>query len=140
LQKFEHQSGIQTHLTMSGHGLPLSPDLQIQVLHIVQEALSNVRKHAQASQVWLNVQQQPEWRFEVRDDGIGFEHNGTTIDQTHVGLRIMRERADRIDASLVVHSAPGAGCSVVLSLPALALVGAPSAPSQRDPEIALAES
>ena len=73
LHKFEHQSGLTTHLQMQGHGLPLAPDLQIQVLHIVQEALSNVRKHARASQVWLDVQQQPEWRFEVRDDGIGFD-------------------------------------------------------------------
>jgi len=139
LQKFEHQSGIQTHLTMHGHGLPLSPDLQIQVLHIVQEALSNVRKHAQASQVWLDVQQQPEWRFEVRDDGIGFEHDGTTLDQTHVGLRIMHERAERIGASLAVRSAPGAGCSVVLSLPAMASVAPPGVPALADPGIALAE-
>ena len=72
LRKFQHQSGIQARLSMQGQGLPLSPDLQIQVLHIVQEALSNVRKHASARQVWLDVQQQPHWRFEVRDDGIGY--------------------------------------------------------------------
>ena len=73
LRKFEHQSGLKASLQMQGQGLPLAPDLQIQVLHIVQEALSNVRKHARASQVWLDVQQQPQWRFEVRDDGVGFD-------------------------------------------------------------------
>lgn len=46
LRKFEHQSGVRTTLTLRDQGLPLPPDLQIQVLHIVQEALSNVRKHA----------------------------------------------------------------------------------------------
>lgn len=117
LQKFEHQSGIQTHLNIQGQGMPLSPDLQIQVLHIVQEALSNVRKHARASQVWLDVQQQPTWRFEVRDDGLGFEPGCHTLDETHVGLRIMSERAQRIDAALEVISTPQHGCSVILILP-----------------------
>ena len=83
---------------MQGQGLPLAPDLQIQVLHIVQEALSNVRKHARAAQVWLDVQQQPQWRFEVRDDGIGFDADDDGRDETHVGLRIMAERAERIGA------------------------------------------
>ncbi|MBK9442528.1 MAG: type IV pili methyl-accepting chemotaxis transducer N-terminal domain-containing protein [Comamonadaceae bacterium] len=117
LQKFEHQSGIPTHLNIQGQGMPLSPDLQIQVLHIVQEALSNVRKHARASQVWLDVQQQPTWRFEVRDDGLGFDPMHHPTDETHVGLRIMAERAQRIHAVLEVISTPAQGCSVILSLP-----------------------
>ncbi len=118
LRKFEHQSGMKASLTMQGQGMPLSPDLQIQVLHIVQEALSNVRKHARASQVWLDVQQQPAWRFEVRDDGVGFVPGGDPSDETHVGLRIMAERAQRIGAEVEVISTPGRGSSVILSLPA----------------------
>jgi two-component system nitrate/nitrite sensor histidine kinase NarX len=94
----------------------LSPDRQIQALHIIQEALSNVRKHARASQVWLDVQQQPTWRFEVRDDGIGFQPNNDQMDETHVGLRIMTERAHRIGAELEVLSVPGMGSSVILTL------------------------
>lgn len=118
LRKFEHQSGLPTHLQIQGHGLPLSPDLQIQVLHVIQEALSNVRKHARASQVWVDVQQQPEWRFEVRDNGIGFAGSDGNFDETHVGLRIMSERAERIGARLDVISTPGRGTSIVLTLPA----------------------
>ncbi len=117
LRKFEHQSAIKATLSMQGQGMPLSPDLQIQVLHIVQEALSNVRKHAHASQVWLDVQQQPAWRFEVRDDGIGFTPGTDQIDETHVGLRIMSERAQRIGAELDVISTPGHGSSIILTLP-----------------------
>jgi two-component system nitrate/nitrite sensor histidine kinase NarX len=116
LRKFEHQSGIKASLQMQGQGLPLSPDLQIQVLHIVQEALSNVRKHARASQVWLDVQQQPHWRFEVRDDGIGFDAEDPARGESHVGLRIMAERAERIGARLELLSTPGRGSSVVLEL------------------------
>ena len=116
LRKFEHQSGIKTSLTLQGQGMPLSPDLQIQVLHIVQEALSNVRKHSRASQVWLDVQQQPAWRFEVRDDGVGFMPDNDQLDETHVGLRIMSERAQRIGAILEVVSTPGHGSSIILML------------------------
>ena len=57
LQKFQHQTGLPTHLTVQGDGLPLPPDVQVQVLHVLQEALSNVRKHAGATQVDLEVRQ-----------------------------------------------------------------------------------
>jgi two-component system nitrate/nitrite sensor histidine kinase NarX len=127
LHKFELQSGLKAQLQMQGHGLPLAPDLQVQVLHIVQEALSNVRKHARASRVWLDVQQQPEWRFEVRDDGSGFDSEAG-VDDSHVGLRIMRERAARIGARVELFSTPGAGTSVLLTLPA-PLVAASAPPS-----------
>jgi len=117
LQKFEHQTGLATHLSVEGQGLPLDADVQVQVLHVVQEALSNVRKHAGAREVWVEVQQSPQWRVEVRDDGCGFAPDGTPPDETHVGLRIMRERAQRIGASVEVASVPGAGTCVVLTLP-----------------------
>ncbi len=117
LRKFEHQSGMKASLNLQGQGMPLSPDVQIQVLHIIQEALSNVRKHARASQVWLDVQQQPAWRFEVRDNGVGFMPDNNQLDETHVGLRIMTERAQRIAAQLDVISTPGHGSSIILTLP-----------------------
>lgn len=117
LQKFELQSGIKSTLSMQGQGMPLTPDVQIHVLHIIQEALSNVRKHAHASQAWLDVQQQPTWRFEVRDDGVGFNPDEGQHDQTHVGLRIMTERAQRIGAHIDILSTPSRGSSVVLTLP-----------------------
>jgi two-component system nitrate/nitrite sensor histidine kinase NarX len=117
LRKFEHQSGLKATLQMQGHGMPLLPDTQIQVLHIVQEALSNVRKHAHAGRVWLDVQQAPQWRLEVRDDGLGFAEGDGGPDETHVGMRIMAERAERLGAQLEVMSSPGRGTSVVLTLP-----------------------
>ena len=117
LRKFEQQSGLKASLRMHGQGMPLLADTQIQVLHIVQEALSNVRKHARASQVWLDVQQAPHWRLEVRDDGLGIADDNGGPDETHVGMRIMAERAERLGAQLDVMSSPGRGTSVVLTLP-----------------------
>lgn len=118
LTKFEHQTGLPAHLSIKGEGMALSPDVQVQVLHVVQEALSNVRKHAHACEVWVDVQQSPQWVVEVRDDGRGMD-DATPLDETHVGLRIMRERASSIGASLDVASVVGSGTCVTLTLPRL---------------------
>ncbi|WP_169169697.1 type IV pili methyl-accepting chemotaxis transducer N-terminal domain-containing protein [Acidovorax sp. SRB_24] len=126
LSKFEHQTGIATELAMDGHGLPLAPDVQIQVLHMLQEALSNVRKHAHASRVQLRAQRHPHWRFEVQDDGVGFDMVATAPESVHVGLGIMHERARGIGAHVHVRSAPGQGTTVCIELPASA-AGAPLA-------------
>lgn len=116
LNKFEHQSGLKSHLTINGHAVELPPDTQLQVLHVVQEALSNVRKHANASEVWVEVERGPLWRFTVRDNGSGFEARPMSDDDTHVGLHIMRERAERIGAQVQVRSVPTRGTEVRLEL------------------------
>ncbi|MFO1292008.1 MAG: type IV pili methyl-accepting chemotaxis transducer N-terminal domain-containing protein [Rubrivivax sp.] len=118
LSKFEHQSGLASHLEVRGEGLPLPADAQVQVLHVVQEALSNVRKHAGASAVWVTLERGPAFCVRVRDDGRGFAPDAAAPDETHVGLRIMRERAARIGAAVQVASQPGGGTEVTLALPA----------------------
>lgn len=120
LQKFEHQSGLQTRLIVLGDdehqaGLPLPPDEQIQVLHVVQEALSNVRKHAHARDVRVVLDPGPPWQVQVIDDGQGFAQ-APGPDEDHVGLRIMRERAHKIGAEVRVESTPGIGTRVCLTL------------------------
>ena len=118
LQKFELQSGIPVALEFSGHGQPLDPDVQVQVMHVLQEALSNVRKHAGATSVRVEVNSLPRWRFAIEDDGKGFDARGAAADAAaHVGLQIMRERAATIGAELTIESVPGRGTRVVLDLP-----------------------
>jgi len=126
LTKFEHQTGLEARLHIEGEGLPLAPDVQVQVLHVVQGALSNVRKHAGACHVWVDVQQSPSWIVEVRDDGRGMPSVPPADNATNVGLRIMRERADSIGARLDIASAAGAGTRVTLTLPASARTSGPS--------------
>ncbi len=116
LQKFEHQTGLPTRLEVHGEGLPLPADVQVQVLHVVQEALSNARKHAMAAHVALEVRKGAQWRFVVHDDGAGFDA-AQARGESHVGLKIMRERAARIGAQVDVVSACGAGTTVTLTLP-----------------------
>ncbi|MDM4767318.1 type IV pili methyl-accepting chemotaxis transducer N-terminal domain-containing protein [Pelomonas sp. SE-A7] len=124
LAKFERQSGLSTQLSMGEAGLPLPPDQQVQVLHIVQEALSNVRKHAEADHVRLRVESSPRWLFEVQDNGRGFALSEAEAATTHVGLQIMRERADRIGASLSIETPPEGGTRVSLLLPPQARLSA----------------
>jgi len=116
LRKFEQQTGLSGELQIEGHGVPLPADVQVQVLHVVQEALSNVRKHANATTVHLKVQQAPQWRFEVSDDGRGFDPDETP-DDSHVGLRIMKERASRIGAQVTVRSSANQGTHVAITVP-----------------------
>jgi two-component system, NarL family, nitrate/nitrite sensor histidine kinase NarX len=116
LQKFQHQTGLPTRLQLDGEGLPLPADVQVQVLHVVQEALSNVRKHADASHVSLDVHKGSQWRFVVRDNGSGFD-TAQQHGETHVGTKIMRERAERIGASVLIESRVGQGTTVTLTLP-----------------------
>lgn len=116
LQKFRHQTGLQAHLTVHGDGLPLPADVQVQVLHVLQEALSNVRKHAGATQVDLEVVKGERWRFSVRDNGVGFDA-GQGRGPSHVGMKIMHERASGIGAEVSVLSEAGQGTLTTLTLP-----------------------
>jgi two-component system nitrate/nitrite sensor histidine kinase NarX len=142
LRKFEHQSGLSATLSVHDEGLPLAPDAQIQALHIVQEALSNVRKHARATHVQVDVWKHPAWRIEVHDDGQGFDAGSARPDaEGHVGLRIMRERAERLGARLQLVSAPGRGTTIRLELqPAAAAPHPPLAAGQDGDAAALPPS
>jgi two-component system nitrate/nitrite sensor histidine kinase NarX len=117
ISRFESHTAIRTTFKESGSGIEPDPDVQVQILHVIQEALSNARKHAGASQVEVHLERGPVYRFIVRDDGCGFDPDRSDASGRHVGLAIMRERAHRIHAALQVRSVPGAGTEVVLSLP-----------------------
>jgi two-component system, NarL family, nitrate/nitrite sensor histidine kinase NarX len=116
LAKFSYQSGIQCHLQVSGFGYPLGPDVQLQVLHVLQEALSNVRKHAKAKQVHVSIDKQDKWVLRVQDDGIGFDPEHLGSGPEHIGLHIMHERAARIGASLQMQAIAGRGTTIILTL------------------------
>ncbi|MYM88803.1 HAMP domain-containing protein [Rugamonas sp. FT82W] len=118
VDKFRRQSGIAVDFEADSDGAPFPREHQLQLLFIVQEALSNVRKHASASQVWLRLKDEQDFTLSIRDNGHGFDPAAlASLGEAHVGLNIMRERAQRIDAQLHLKSAPGAGTEVLLRLP-----------------------
>jgi two-component system nitrate/nitrite sensor histidine kinase NarX len=100
----------------------LPADREVEIFHIVQEALANVCRHAQAKRVDLSLAAVP-GGFEIAlvDDGVGIgahANGGETDDGGHYGLAIMRERAQRLGGSLSVEPAPAAGTRVRLVIPA----------------------
>ena len=119
LATFERRTGVAARLETKGSGVPLAPDRQLQVLHVVQEALSNARKHAACSRVDVSLESGAEYRISVRDDGRGFDPAAISELDDHVGLRIMRERAGRAGGTVEVRSARGAGTEVVLRVPSV---------------------
>jgi len=120
LKRFETQTGIKTSYKVVGGGVPMSPVQQLQVLHILQEALSNVRKHSRASRVELEMLRDRDCVFRVRDNGRGFDLSALEEEaDSHVGLRIMKERARRIGGDIQIDSRPGRGTELTLNLPAV---------------------
>lgn len=116
--KFSRHTGVAVELKADLDGAPFPREQQLQLLFIVQEALSNIRKHALASRVEIALEDGEDFRLTIRDNGVGFDMQ-KLLDQgdSHVGVHIMRERAQRIDATFAVNSAPGAGTTVLLQLP-----------------------
>jgi signal transduction histidine kinase len=101
---------------------PTSPEAEIAIFRIVQEALSNIWRHSQATQVHVELKYIPYLlQLLVSDNGKGFsteEHLDLPhYSQSGLGLVGMRERAILIGANLYIASTPGEGCTIELSLP-----------------------
>lgn len=96
--------------------LSLSPLVELQMLRVIQEALTNVRKHAQATHVRLTLTVEGEEALLViQDDGIGFDPEDIRLG--HFGLRLMRERCESVGGRFCVKSAPGQGTRIEVRLP-----------------------
>ncbi|MGO4157299.1 type IV pili methyl-accepting chemotaxis transducer N-terminal domain-containing protein [Cupriavidus sp. YAF13] len=118
--RFRRQSSTELALVFNDAqgGPPLQPEQQLQVLFILQEALSNVRKHARAAYASVIVRNGRTFSMIVEDDGDGFDPaEPAADDQSHVGLHIMRERAARLSATLRIVAERGTGTRVELILP-----------------------
>jgi two-component system nitrate/nitrite sensor histidine kinase NarX len=100
---------------------PLAPLVAIQASHIIREALTNIRKHAKASNVRLALARVSDDVVEITicDDGRGFDVDlAPQSDKGGLGLRFMAERAERVGGSLRLESEPGQGTRVEVRLPA----------------------
>lgn len=107
---------VETHLDVVGDEQPLFAEVKMTLLRICQEALTNIRKHAQASQVKMALTYtQTAVAFYVEDDGIGF--NPQTPVSNSYGLTFIRERARLVGGSVVVSSEVGKGARIYISIP-----------------------
>jgi signal transduction histidine kinase len=123
LQHYRFQTGVETSLELDPRAAAAraAPGAEAQLLRIIQEALANVRKHAQAQQVAVRLevstgQGGPRLRATVADDGRGFEP-GAQPGEARFGLSTMLERAESVGGSVRVEAAPGCGTQVLVELP-----------------------
>jgi signal transduction histidine kinase len=124
LQEYVHKFSLQTgtRLTLISNGneqMVYSPEAEVQLLRIIQEALSNVRKHSDAPQAWIRFDRQADLSvITIEDEGRGFDPSAIGRDnQQHYGLQTMRERAESVGGSLQIASQPGHGTRVIVTLP-----------------------
>ncbi len=113
--------GVACYLEMQGDAARMASSVEIAVYRIVQEALNNVRKHAQATTVTLRVEFEDDYlRVEVIDDGKGFNVSRTletAIVQQHMGLLGVRQRVEWLGGALKLESNKDAGTCVTVRLP-----------------------
>jgi nitrate/nitrite-specific signal transduction histidine kinase len=129
IDEYLNEFGIQTRIEAQFENevegpLNLASLAEVQLVCILQEALTNVRKHARASSVSVRIVQKQNANqceyllMEVVDDGVGFvNQNGG---KRSFGLQTMHERALAVGGELAVHSVPGQGTSVMCRFPCLA--------------------
>ena len=118
--RFNQMHDIKTELVTGDKLIPsLPPPVELQVIRIVQEALSNIRKHAKATRATIRISgYEGGVRLTVEDDGKGFDVNVQERDDwSKFGLRNMKERAASISGDLSIESRPDRGTTVTLKVP-----------------------
>jgi signal transduction histidine kinase/ligand-binding sensor domain-containing protein len=108
--------GLEAKFSIFGAYRPMTPGTEQEFLRVAQEAIHNVKKHAGAKQLLVQLEYGPgEITLEVRDDGRGFSvDEKPEFPPGHYGMTGMRERAAAIGGTLEVSSEPGAGTTVRL--------------------------
>jgi signal transduction histidine kinase len=118
-ERHEQQTGIATQV--AGHSGEVPAGLAIAGFRVVQEALTNAVRHAQARHVWIELHRSDTaLELVVRDDGVGFDVPGRlaqAANEGHLGLLGMRERVALLAGTVAVDSTPGHGTRIHVSLP-----------------------
>jgi two-component system, NarL family, sensor histidine kinase UhpB len=116
LKDFSANTGIQVDFKQNGLEIELGRDTKIGAYRIIQESLTNIARHAKASQVTVAVDAKNKiLEIVVQDNGPGF--NPAAVPTNSSGLRGMRERARYLGGSFSLESAPGKGTKISVQLP-----------------------
>jgi signal transduction histidine kinase len=117
IRAFEERTGIECELSLPSGPLPLAPEVETAAYRIVQEAMTNVARHANATRLEIRMRTRGnEMLVEVRDDGRGITGEDLR-GRTGLGLVGMRERARQIGATVDVEGVDGKGTIVSLRIP-----------------------
>jgi signal transduction histidine kinase len=121
VERQRESDGMQVHLDVDALTMRLPSKVEAALFSIIQEAVGNAKKHAQAKNVWISAQtQENKLTLSVRDDGRGFDL--TDVEESYaqrgnLGLLNMKERAEIANATLAINSKLGKGTLVTLVLP-----------------------
>ena len=117
LSKAVSESGIDFQMTVSGEVVPLTAEAENHLLRISQEAASNAIHHAKPGKITLLLTFHPSAvELVIADDGCGFDPE-LPVRPGHFGVLGIRERANKLEASLTIDSAPGKGTSIRVLVP-----------------------
>jgi nitrate/nitrite-specific signal transduction histidine kinase len=118
VDRWTEQTGISTQLTIGGD-LLMPAGTELQLIRIIQESLTNVRKHARATSAGIEIRRRDgTLLLTVRDDGIGFVPGARSRSIfPRFGLATMQERAESIGAAFSIESTPGQGTVVRIAIP-----------------------
>ncbi|WP_326731697.1 sensor histidine kinase [Streptomyces phaeochromogenes] len=121
--RLTEETGIEAYTVVTGRPVALPPSTEGELLRVVQEALTNARRHAHAVSVSVTLSYLVDvLAIDIQDDGTGF---APAVRHTGIGLTSMRERVAALGGLLAVESAPGEGTTVAVTVP---LPVEPSAP------------
>ncbi|MET3787212.1 ATP-binding protein [Methylobacterium radiotolerans] len=125
LRDWSQRHGIRADLEFLSEATRLPAAIETAVYRIVQEALTNVLKHARAASVSVSLEKRPgEMRVVIEDDGIGFvtedlreRASGETPAKLRLGLSGIRERLSLLSGTLTLESSPGIGTTLFVTIP-----------------------
>ena len=115
VERFGRETGIAVFFQNECRSLALTPAQEIQVFYIIQEALTNIRKHSGARNVRILLNNEDDlYTVLIEDDGLGMAETAEGVPGEHAGLAIMRERTERLQGQIVIESESGEGTRIVL--------------------------
>jgi PAS domain S-box-containing protein len=118
IERFSKSTGIQIHLQHAGLDCRFREDIETAAFRIVQEALTNVGRHANTQEAWVSVDASPgQLVISVEDKGVGFDPKRRMAGSFSTGLNGMEERAMALGGTLVVESEPGKGTRLAAVIP-----------------------
>jgi signal transduction histidine kinase len=124
-QRWAEESGVRVGVTITGQATSLRPEIEVTLLRATQEALANIRKHAQANSVVLTLSYMEDIvALDIQDDGIGFDPHclpAPLLGETsgRFGLKALRERIEQLEGTFTLESTPGSGTTIAVALPSV---------------------
>jgi signal transduction histidine kinase len=120
--RWKQETGTTIDFSVTGNPSSIHPEVEVTMLRLLQEGLSNVAKHSQANQVMVTLSYMDDQvALDIHDNGIGFDPEPQSLPrapiQRRFGLQTMRERVEQIGGQMIIESHPGEGTTLAFQVP-----------------------